>query len=54
MKTMPTDLLKKKLKKGEADQSHQWHDYKDSQMFLFKHECVEMVHTGRQRRRRNI
>lgn len=54
MKTMPTDLLKKNLKKREADQSHQWHYYKDGQMFLFKHECVEMVDTGRQRRRGNV
>jgi hypothetical protein len=29
MKTMPTDLLKKKLKKGKADRSHQWHYCKD-------------------------
>jgi hypothetical protein len=29
MKTMPTDLLKKELKKGKADRSRQWHDCKD-------------------------
>lgn len=29
MKTMPTDLLQKKLKKGKADRSCQWHDCKD-------------------------
>lgn len=43
MKTMPTDLLKKELKKGKADRSRQWHDCKDIQMFLLKHARVETV-----------
>jgi len=29
IETMPTDLLKKKVKKGKADRSRQWHDCKD-------------------------
>jgi hypothetical protein len=40
---MSTDSLKKKLKKGKADRSRQWHDCKDISKFLLKYECVETV-----------